>query len=85
MVVIDIFKAIKRGKELKNPEIWANIQSLSSIMVTILACTIGVARLLGLDIQITDEQLVTFGGGLAAMLSVGNSVLSVATTKEAGL
>ena len=85
MVVIDLFKALKAGKELKRPEIWANTQSLANVLVVILTFSVAAARLLGLDLQVTDEQLVTFGGGLAAILSVGNSVLSLATTKDAGV
>lgn len=85
MVVIDLFRAIKAGKELKNASTWSNVSSLTNVCVVILTFAVGAARYLGLDIPLTDDQLVSVGGSIAILMSVVNSVLHLATTKGAGL
>jgi len=85
MVVVDLFKAIKKGKELKDSKTWSNVQALSSVFVAIVAFGVGAARLLGVEIPITDEQIIVFSGGLAGVAWTINGVISVATHKDAGV
>jgi len=85
MVVVDLFKAVKAGKQLKDSKTWSNTQALSSVFVAIVAFGVGAARLLGMDIPITDEQIIVFSGGLAGVAWSINAIISVATHKDAGV
>lgn len=85
MIVFDLIKAVKAGKQLKSPEIWANSQSLTNVCVTLVGFIVGASRLLGLEIPITDEQILNVGGAIAILMGIGNSIVSVATHKEAGI
>lgn len=83
--MIDLFKALKAGKQLKNPEVWANRQSLANICATIISFVVGAAKLLGLEVPVTDAQILEFGSAAAVILGTGNAIISVATTKDAGV
>jgi len=85
MIVVDLWKAVRAGKELKNASTWANRQALTSICVVVLTFTVGILKFLGVDLPFTDEQIVEGGAAIATLLFLGNSVLSVATTKDAGV
>ena len=85
MVVVDLFKAIKAGKQLRDSKTWSYTQALSSVFVAIVAFGVGAARLLGMEIPITDEQIIVFSGGLAGVAWTINAVISVATNKDAGV
>lgn len=85
MIAIDLFKAIRAGKQLKEPKVWSNGASLSNVLATILTFSVGAAKMFGLDLPVTDDQLLSLSGGLAVVLGVINSVVHVATNKESGI
>ena len=85
MLIVDLFKAIKAGNELKNPATLSNKIALTNVLVTLLSFGVGAARLFGVDVVLTDEQLIDIAGGVAVIMGVVNSIIHVATTKDAGL
>ena len=82
---MNLFKLIQAGNELKNPTVWSNLQSLTNVVAALVTCAVSTARLLGFDLPLTDEQLLQAAGAVATLLFIANSVLSVATTKDAGI
>jgi hypothetical protein len=82
---MNLFKLIQAGHELKNPTVWSNLQSLTNVIAALATGAVSAARLFGFDLPLTDEQLLQAAGAVATILFVGNSVLAVATTKDAGL
>lgn len=82
---MNIFNLLKAGNELKNPAVWSNLQSLTNVVAALATGAVSAARLFGFDLPLTDEQLLQAAGAVATLLFVGNSVLSLATTKDAGI
>lgn len=85
MIVTDLITAMRMGKELKNKEVYKNLQTLTNILAAVLAFAVSAIKLLGYEIPITDEQVVMVAGGLASLAFVGNSVITLATSKSVGI
>lgn len=82
MVIVDIFKAMQAGKEIKDPAKWKNYQNIGNQFTVLLTFLVTVLRILGVDIGLTDEQLVTAGAALGILFGIANSVLTAITTKK---
>lgn len=85
---MDFFKiisAIKAGEELKSAATWSNAQSLTNILAALATAGVSIARGFGWEIPLSDEQLTAVVGAAGTILFVANSVLSIMTTKDAGL
>ena len=85
MIVVDLFTALKKGKELKNKEIYKNLQSLTNVVAALVAFAVAAIKLFGYEIPITDDQIVMVSGGIASLVFVGNSVITLATSKTVGI
>lgn len=85
MIVVDIIKAMKMGKELKDKETYKNVQTLTNIFAALVAFAVAAIKLFGYEIPITDDQIVMVSGGIASLVFVGNSVITLATSKTVGI
>jgi hypothetical protein len=76
-----IFDAFKQGKSLTSSTTWKNVQ----IATNALACVLGVGVYIlqmFVDIHITNEQILTLSGGIAAIVNV---VITIITSDKVGL
>lgn len=85
MNLATLFKALQAGQELKNPEKWKKGQNLINLVSALLAGIIAAARLAGLDIPMTDEQLIEVATIVAGVLALINGYLTTATTQKIGV
>lgn len=85
MIVTDLISALRKGKELKNKETFKNLQSLTNVFAALVAFAVAAVKLFGYEIPITDEEIITLSGGIASLVFVGNSVITLATSKSVGI
>jgi hypothetical protein len=81
----NFFEALKAGKELANAATWKNAQMLASALAAVIGFSLLAGKLFGLNIPITDEQIISFSGGIAAIACTLNAVVTAATSKKVGL
>lgn len=79
-----IFDVFRKGSSLANPSAWKAGQVATNVAAFISALAV-LSKAFGFDIPITDEQAIAIGSGVAAVASVANGVLTVATTDKIGL
>ena len=85
MTVVNLWKALRLGKQIKNPATWKNTQNATNAIAGII-CFIGAALpLVGVNVPISETDQLTIAGGLAALLGWINVVLTTATTEKIGL
>ncbi len=78
------FEVFKQGKALSNAAVWKNRQVAGNAVTTFLAAAVVIAKGFGFDLPV-DEQTVTAAGmGIAALVTVGNSILTVITSDKVG-
>lgn len=80
--LLDIFGAIKAGKEIADPAKWKNVANLTRIIAAILSVLTVAYRIFIGELPITDEQVIAISGAIATLLMVGSNVLAVITTKK---
>ena len=80
--ILDIFGAVKAGKEIANPAMWKNAGNLTRLIASILSAGVVLYRIFVGELPITDEQLITISGALATILMMISNVLAVITTKK---
>lgn len=85
MIVTSVWQALRKGKELKQAGALKDIQNVTLIMTAILSATISVLRVLGVDLHMTDKDIVVAAGGIASLLFVGSSVVTSISSSKAGI
>lgn len=80
--LITIWRALQLGKQIDHPSKWKNVQNTTNALVAILSFVIMLLKIMGFDLPMTDEEIVVVAGGIAAVLGVANSVITVITTKK---
>ena len=84
-MISELIRALKAGEELKNKENWKNAQIITGALTSVAGATLMGLRFVGVEIPITDDQIVAIAGGAAAIIGVYNSVTTAATSKSVGL
>lgn len=84
MVVVSVWQAFKKGKEFKQAGILKDIQRVTSIVTAILAAALALLRVFGVDIPMTDDQIVIAAGGIAALLFTGDAVVTTISSSKVG-
>jgi len=82
---LTLWQALKAGNELKDPAKWKNRQNTANALTAVLSVLVVILRLMGIDLYLTDEQIILIAGAAATILSVANSILTTATTKKIGV
>ncbi len=83
--MLTLIKALQAGQELKNPARWKKGQNLVNSVAAIVAAIVAVLKIGGIDIPMTDEQLIEVSSIIAAILALINGYLTTASTKKIGL
>lgn len=77
--------AMEAGKQVADPTSWKQAQVTVSRIVAILGLIVFGLRINGVELPMTDEQLASVAGGIAAILGVVNEVMTTVSTKKIGV
>ena len=73
------------GQVVANPVAWKRGQVTASMVAAFLGALITIARIYGVNLPLTDEQLLQVGGTVVTLFGVFNSGVTVASTDKIGL
>ncbi len=83
--MLSLIKALKAGHELSNPAIWKKGQNLTNSVAAVIAGLIAVFKIFGIEIPVTDEQMVEIASIIAAILALINGYITTASSKKVGV
>lgn len=78
------FTLFKQGKEVINPEFWKNTQVKANV-IALLGAIATIAAGFGYDIHLSADTLNAAGMGIVAFYTIGNSILTIITSKKVGI
>lgn len=84
-MIRELINALKAGEELKNSETLKNVQATTAALVTIAGAGFMVLGWVGVDLNVTTEQLTAIAGGVATIIGMFNSYSTIATSKRVGV
>lgn len=84
-MISEAIKALQAGEELKNSETWKNLQVTTGAVAAIAGAAFMVLGWVGVDINVTPEQVTAIAGGIAGILGVFNTYTTLATSKRVGV
>ena len=76
------FALFRKGSEVADVEKWKSHQISANMLVALLVAVVALARAFGFALPVGDDDLAGIAGGL---LAVGNIVVTVISSKRAGL
>lgn len=79
LTLLDLFR---KGSEVANPELWKTGQVTVNAIGALLYAGVETARAFGYAVPITESQSLAIAG---AVLSIFNLVMTIVTSKRAGL
>lgn len=80
------FKVYKKGQSVSNPESWKNGQITGSILAGFLGALVALAKAYGYELPVSDEQLVTIGAGIVAVVGLFlNPTATVVSSDKVGV
>jgi hypothetical protein len=85
MSIQSIFDLFKKGNEVVNPAAVKKGQITSNNILTVITALLAIASSFGYDFNIDKETLVSIVSGLSSLALVVNSILTVISSKKAGL
>lgn len=85
MIVTDFFEALHVGKELSNAKTWKNAQLIVNKLTAFGCATLGIMRVFGYDMGLTDDQVFTLASAIGVLVSVFNGTATVVSTTRVGL
>lgn len=84
-MLIKLFKALKAGQQLKDPQKWKKGQNLVNSCVAVVALAVTVLKMSLPDFLVTDEQVVEIATIIAGVLALVNGYITTASTKKIGV
>lgn len=89
---MNIFKLInllpdvmKKGEVVANPERWKKGQITSGILVSFLTALLGLAKVFGYDIPLTDDQIAYIASGILSTYGMYNIVATTVSSDKVGI
>jgi hypothetical protein len=80
--LLDVFGALKAGREIADPTKWKNAANLGRSIAGVISAAVVVYRVFVGELPITDEQIIAFSGAIATAIMVISNILTVITTKK---
>lgn len=77
-----VWRVFRKGEEVANPAAWKLGQITATAIIAFLAAAVQAAAAFGYEVPVNEDQLTAIAGGV---LAVGNVVLTLVTSKRAGL
>lgn len=78
---LDVFK---KGQAVANPAAWKNGQITGNMLTAFLASVVGLSKVFGYEIYLTEEQLNTISTSVLALVGVLNPIATVVSTDKVG-
>lgn len=85
MTLTTIWKALQAGKMIDKPAKWKNIQNTTNALVALLSLMVIGLKFAGIELPLTDEQIVEIAGSIAVILGIANQVVTTITTKKVSI
>ncbi len=85
MIVTNFFEALKPGKEIANATAWKEAQLLLNKWGGLVTFVLALARMFGVDLHLTDDQLLGLLSGAAVIYCVFNGSATVVSTAKVGM
>lgn len=82
--LFSIPEVLRQGKIVANPEAWKNGQITASFLAGFLGLAVTAAKLAGVDLFVTDEQLVIISTGVLTIFGLFHPVATVASSDKVG-
>ena len=89
---MNVFKLInllpdvmKKGQVVANPELWKKGQITSGILVSFLTALLGLAKVFGYDIPLTDDQIAYIASGILSTYGMYNIVATTVSSEKVGI
>lgn len=83
--IFSIPEVLKQGKIVANPEAWKSGQITASFLAGFIGLLLSAVQLFGLDLPITQDQLLAISGGILAAFGLLNPVATVASSDKVGI
>jgi hypothetical protein len=83
--LFSLIDVLYQGKTLSDPALWKNRQSLTNALTALLGALAGLLPAIGVDLEVTHEQIMAITGGIVAIAGVFNGYLTIATSDKVGL
>ena len=81
-----LFGVFRKGECCIHATAWKNGQITGSVIAGLLAAIVAAAKTFGYELPISDEQLVTIGGAIVAIVGLFiNPAITTATSSKVGL
>ena len=75
----------RKGQAVANPAAWKSTATATQTLVALLAALVGMLRVNGYELPVTDETLTQLAGGIAGLWLGGVGVYRVVTSPDRGL
>lgn len=83
--IIALLDALRAGAEVANPAVWKVRQNAINAILATMGALVALASAYGVQVAISQDDMLTIAGGIFAALGVGNAVITTVTTKKIGL
>lgn len=76
----------RKGNVVANPSAWKNGQITASVIAGLLGALIALARTFGYSLPLSDDQLITIGGSIVAIVGLFlNTTATAVSSDKVGL
>lgn len=84
--LLAIFQVLKKGYSVANPAAWKKGQITGSVLAGLIGSVIGLAKVYGYELPLTDDQIIAIGSAIVAIVGLFvTPVVTVASTDKIGL
>jgi len=84
--LLALLNVYRKGECCVHAAAWKNGQITGSVVAGLLAAIVATSKAFGFDLPISDEQLVTIGGAIVAIVGLFiNPAITAATSSKVGL
>lgn len=85
MLISDITTVFRQGKAVANPKLWKDRTLAANTVFTLLSAITAVAVSFGYNFNIDQNTLQALAGGIAAIVTIANSIVHVVSSDKVGL
>lgn len=83
--IFSIPEVLKQGKIVSNPEAWKSGQITVSFLAGFIGLLLSAASIFGLDLPVTQDQLLAIASGILTAFGLLNPVATVASSDKVGI
>jgi hypothetical protein len=85
MLIKDIFEAFQVGKSLANSALWKNRSLAANTLTTFAALGVSISAAFGYKLEVDHDTLQAIAGGIAALICLLNSGVTIVTSDKVGV